>query len=235
MTNSHDVKIIPSVLPADFSRLGQECTDLESAGVDAIQFDVMDGQFVPNLTFGADTIASVRDKVSVEFEAHLMIETPDQFIQNFVDAGCQTLIVHAEACAHLHRTIHKIKEAGAKAGVALNPHTPIEMVENVAVDLDMLLVMTVNPGFGGQKYIELGPKLDKARALSNATSNFEIEVDGGINAETIKHAAAHGANMFISGSTLYKHPEGLAACVKELREAAEASIDLTHGTDPSCC
>ncbi len=220
-----DMKIVPSVLPADFSKLGQEVEELEQAGVDGIQFDVMDGHFVPNLTFGAATIKSVRANASVPFEAHLMIENPDDYLEEYVDAGCEMIIVHAEACTHLHRTLSKIKDLGAQACVALNPHTPLDHVSNVAGLLDMLLVMTVNPGFGGQRYIELGDKLKQARKLASSLSRpFDIEVDGGINLETISHAASNGANVFISGSTLFKHEGGKADCVAKLRANAEAAF-----------
>src|SRR3989337_50132 len=147
------ILIAPSVLPADFSRLGDEVVALEQAGVDLIQWDVMDGQFVPNLTFGPDIIASVRDKVDIPFEAHLMVETPDVMAAQYIEAGCSRLIVHVEACKHLHRTLGNIAELGASAGVALNPATPASALAHVLDLVDLVLVMTVNPGFGGQRYL----------------------------------------------------------------------------------
>ncbi len=215
--------IVPSVLPADFARLGEECQQLEKAGVDRIQFDVMDGRFVPNLTFGPDVIAAVRESVSVPFEAHLMMVEPDTMIDRFVDAGCSTVIVHAEACPHLHRTLAGIRDLGASAAVALNPHTPIEVVAHVLDLIDMVLVMTVNPGFGGQAYIAtMEPKIAATRALLDTADRWiHLEVDGGISATTIEGAAAAGANVFISGSGLYRHPEGLAAATTELRRLAD--------------
>jgi ribulose-phosphate 3-epimerase len=215
--------IVPSVLPADFSRLGEECQALEEAEVDRIQFDVMDGRFVPNLTFGPDVIAAVRNRVQVPFEAHLMIEQPDHLLSRFVDAGCQTIIVHAEACTHLHRTLGTIEELGASPAVALNPHTPIETVAHVLDLLDMVLVMTVNPGFGGQAYLaSMEPKVAATRRLLDTAPDWiDLEVDGGISASTIGGAASAGANVFISGSALYRHPDGLAAGVTELRRLAE--------------
>jgi len=214
--------IVPSVLPADFSRLGDECRELEQAGVDRIQFDVMDGRFVPNITFGPDVIKSVRSTVSVPFEAHLMIEEPDHLLERFVDAGCETIIVHAEACVHLHRTLDTIAKLGAKPAVALNPHTPIEVVRGVIDLVDMVLVMTVNPGFGGQAYIQsMESKVAATRALLDSERRpIHLEVDGGISATTITGAAASGANVLISGSGLYQHPEGLGAAVSELRGLA---------------
>ncbi len=216
------MKIVPSVLPADFARLGDECQALEKAGVDRIQFDVMDGRFVPNLTFGPEVVASVRDAVSVPFEAHLMIEQPDHLLSRFIEAGCQLIIVHEEACVHLHKTLATIRELGAGAAVALNPHTPVDTVAHVLDLLDMVLVMTVNPGFGGQSYLSsMEPKIAAARTvLDGADRWIDLEVDGGISANTVEGAAAAGANVLISGSALYRHPEGLAAAVKELRQLA---------------
>jgi len=219
------IQIIPSVLPADFSRLGEECMALEEAGVDRIQFDVMDGQFVPNLTFGPDVIASLRSHVSVPFEAHLMVQTPDVLNHLYVEAGCEMLIVHAEACTHLHRTVGNIRELGASPAVALNPSTPISVVEHVLDLVDMILIMTVNPGFGGQKYIStMEPKVAALKTMIDAGGyDVDIEVDGGISPATISGAAAAGANYLISGSALYRDPKGLAHAVAELRTLAEAA------------
>ena len=216
------ILIVPSVLPADFSKLGDECRDLEAAGVDRIQFDVMDGRFVPNLTFGPDVIASVRDQVKVPFEAHLMIEEPDHLIPRFVEAGCETIIVHAETTVHLHRTLSAVRELGASPAIALNPHTPLDVVANVLDLCDMLLVMTVNPGFGGQAYIQtMEPKIRAARALLDTADRWiDLEVDGGISPSTIDGAADAGANVFISGSALYRHEGGLGAATEELRQLA---------------
>ncbi|HVM04684.1 MAG TPA: ribulose-phosphate 3-epimerase [Acidimicrobiales bacterium] len=214
--------IIPSVLPSDFARLGEELVALEKAGVDRVQFDVMDGVFVPNLTFGPDVIKSVRSWVEVPFEAHLMIVEPDRMLSTWVEAGCELVIVHAEAATHLHRTLASIREMGAKAAVALNPATPIEAVRHVVDLLDLLLVMTVNPGFGGQDYIAtMEPKIAEAAALlRNADHYVELEVDGGISAKTVAGAARAGARALIAGSALYKDPEGLEHAVSEIRERA---------------
>lgn len=214
--------IAPSVLPADFSKLGDECVALEKAGVDRIQFDVMDGRFVPNITFGPDVIESVRELVSVPFEAHLMIEEPDHLIPRFVEAGCEIIIVHVETCTHLHRTLSMIRQLGASPAVALNPHTPIETIASVLDLLDMVLVMTVNPGFGGQAYIStMEPKIDATRRLLDTADRWiDLEVDGGISPTTVGGAALSGANVLISGSALYKHAGGLEAATAELRELA---------------
>src|SRR4051794_7916508 len=166
MADDRPVLIAPSVLPADFARLGEECQALEQAGVDRIQFDVMDGRFVPNLTFGPDVIAACRKHVEVPFEAHLMVEQPDELLPRYVEAGCGLIIVHAEACTHLHRTLGHIADAGAAAAVALNPATPAVAVAHVLDLVDLVLVMTVNPGFGGQAYIAtMEPKIAEVRRM----------------------------------------------------------------------
>lgn len=222
------IEIAPSVLPADFSRLGEEVAALEAAGVDRIQWDVMDGQFVPNLTFGPDVIASARRHTSLPFEAHLMVLTPDAMAAAYVKAGCSRLIVHAEACPHLHRTLGNIASLGASASVALNPATPVAAVAHVLDLVDMVLIMTVNPGFGGQRYIAtMEPKIRELRSLITArglTDRVDIEVDGGIGPTTIAPAAAAGANILVAGSALYRDPEGLAHAVADLRARAEAAF-----------
>jgi ribulose-phosphate 3-epimerase len=215
------IQIAPSVLPADFSKLGQEVADLEAAGVDLIQWDVMDGQFVPNLTFGPDIIKSARQHCNVPFEAHMMVYTPDVMAKQYIDAGCSRLIVHVEACTHLHRTLANINELGANAAVALNPATPVSAIEHVLDLVDLVLVMTVNPGFGGQAYIStMEPKI----ADSGRGDEIELEVDGGISPTTIAGAAAAGANILIAGSALYRDPEGLKHAVSDLRARAQAAI-----------
>lgn len=222
------IEIAPSVLPADFARLGEEVAALEAAGVDRIQWDVMDGQFVPNLTFGPDVIAAARRHTSLPFEAHLMVLTPDVMAAEYVRAGCSRLIVHAEACTHLHRTLANIATLGATASVALNPASPVSMVEHVLDLVDMVLVMTVNPGFGGQQYIAtMEPKIRDLRQLitqRGLTDRVDIEVDGGIGPATIGAAAAAGANVLVAGSALYRDPEGLAHAVADLRARAEAAF-----------
>ena len=220
--------IAPSVLPADFARLGEEVEALEKAGVDLIQWDVMDGQFVPNLTFGPDVIAAARRHTTLPFEAHLMVLTPDVMAQRYVEAGCQRLIVHAEACTHLHRTCENITSMGAKAAVALNPHTPASTVEHVLDLIDMVLVMTVNPGFGGQAYISsMEPKIREVRDMitrRGLSDTVHVEVDGGISPSTISGAARAGANVLIAGSALYRDPQGLGHAVDELRSLATAAF-----------
>jgi ribulose-phosphate 3-epimerase len=223
------IQIAPSVLPADFARLGEEVEALEKAGVDLIQWDVMDGQFVPNLTFGPDVIAAARSWVDLPFEAHLMVLTPDVMAARYVDAGCRRLIVHVEACPHLHRTLGHIRELGAAAGVALNPATPPTAVAHVLDLVELVLVMTVNPGFGGQEYIPtMEPKITEVRRMVTAaglTDAIDVEVDGGIAPDTVAGAVTAGANLLVAGSALYRDPDGLEHAVRELRERAERAAD----------
>ncbi|MBC8365441.1 MAG: ribulose-phosphate 3-epimerase [Actinobacteria bacterium] len=221
--SARPIHIAPSVLPADFSRLGEECVALEEAGVDRIHWDVMDGVFVPNLTVGPDVVASIRPHVSVPFEAHLMVVEPDLLLHRYVEAGCQTVIVHAEACTHLHRTLGHIADLGATPGVSLNPHTPADVIAHVLDLLGHVLVMTVNPGFGGQAYISAMES--KVTEVASMVDGFDIdlEVDGGIGPSTVAGPVAAGANVLVSGSALFRDPEGLAHAVTDLREQAEAA------------
>jgi ribulose-phosphate 3-epimerase len=219
------IEIAPSVLPVDFSRLGEEVIALEKAGVDRIQWDVMDGQFVPNLTFGPDVIASCRPLVEVPFEAHLMVERPDDLAPRYVEAGCSLLIVHAEACTHLHRTLGAIGELGATPAVALNPATPADAVRHVLDLVGMVLVMTVNPGFGGQSYIAtMEPKIRTIRQwIVEGGYDVDLEVDGGIGPSTAAGAAAAGANVLVAGSALFRDPEGLEHATAEIRSIGAAA------------
>jgi len=182
--------IVASVLGADYARLGQEVAELEAAGVDRIQWDIMDGRFVPNLSFSADVVAACRPHATLPYEAHLMVEDPDPWLQPFAAAGCDTVLVHAEASRHLHRTLSRIRELGVRSGVALNPATPLECVRHVLDLVDVLLVMTVNPGFGGQAYLEtMEGKVAEARGLiARSGQQILIEVDGGISAATAPSA-----------------------------------------------
>ncbi|MGH2732842.1 MAG: ribulose-phosphate 3-epimerase [Actinomycetota bacterium] len=213
-------QIVPSVLNANLGLLAEEVARLDEAGADAIQWDVMDGHFVPNLTFGAASIGACRKRSAIPFEAHLMIENAERWIGSYVEAGCQTVIVHPEAQVHLHRTLQEIRRLGALAGVALNPHTPLEVIRHVIGSVDFLLIMTVNPGFGGQGYItEMEPKIAEARELIDGTGrDIPLEVDGGISPETIGAAARAGADAFVVGSALFRHPGGISACIAECRD-----------------
>lgn len=219
--------LVASVLPADFSELGQEIRQLEKAGVDRIQWDVMDGKFVPNLTFGPDVIAANRPHVTMGFEAHLMVDDPDPMLPRWVEAGCEIVIVHAESARHLHRTLSAIRDLGARSGVALNPATPLEAVTNVLSLVDLMLVMTVNPGFGGQRYlVEMEDKIAAARAeIDRQGLEIELEVDGGIGSSTIGGAARAGADVFCAGSALFSGPGTLADRAAALRDAASAGME----------
>ena len=216
------IVVAPSILPVDFARLGEECMALEKAGVDLIHWDVMDGVFVPNLTFGPDVIGSIRSLIDLEFEAHLMVVEPDRLINRYVEAGCSTVLVHAEACNHLHRTLGHIAELGATPGVALNPHTPADVIRHVRDLLGVVLVMTVNPGFGGQAYIPLEDKVAEVAAMLEGY-DCSVEVDGGIGPSTVADVVSAGADRLVSGSALFRDPEGLEHAVSDLRARAEAA------------
>lgn len=218
-------QIVASVLGADYSRLGGEVLDLAAAGVDRIQWDVMDGHFVPNLTFGADVVGACRPYTQVPFEAHLMVADPDPLLSDFAAAGCDTIIVHVETCPHLHRTLAAIRELGARAGVAVNPSSSLDFVPYVLEQLDQILVMTVNPGFGGQEYIgAMETKVAEARRLVRDSGRpIRIEVDGGISTDTAASARGSGAELLVAGSALLTHPAGKRAAVEDLqRVLAEA-------------
>ncbi len=197
--------IAPSILSADFTCLGQELDRIEKAGADWVHIDVMDGHFVPNITYGPIIVEACKRSSSLVMDVHLMIEKPDLIIPEFIKAGADYISVHAEACTHLHRTLQFIKNSGAKAGAALNPATPVSCLEWVADQLDFVLIMSVNPGFGGQKFIE--SSVDKIRAVSDLlkrkNSNAIIQVDGGINADTIGAVAGAGASSFVAGSAIF--------------------------------
>ncbi|MGH9113601.1 MAG: ribulose-phosphate 3-epimerase [Acidimicrobiales bacterium] len=216
------IEIAPSVLPADFSRLGDDVVALTKAGVDRIQWDVMDGRFVPNLTFGPDVIAACRPHSDVRFEAHLMVDEPDALLPRYVEAGCSLLIVHAEATRHVHRTLGRVRELGVDAGVALNPATPPEAIAHVLDLCSLVLVMTVNPGFGGQSYIAtMEPKITAVRRLIvEGGWDCDLEVDGGIGPSTVQGAVRAGANVLVAGAALFRDPLGLDHAVEELRALA---------------
>ena len=214
------VKISPSLLSSDFSNLERDVRRVTAGGADLIHCDVMDGRFVPNITFGPLVIESIRDKTDLPLNGHLMIEYPELILGEFVRAGCNSIIVHAEACTHLHRTIQQIRELGVAAGVALNPSTPLCIVENVMGDIDELLIMTVNPGFGGQEFIHsMLPKIAAAKSMVEKSGReIDIAVDGGINQETCKLVTAAGANVLVVGSFVFNGPNSVEAAISQLRE-----------------
>ncbi|MEK3989526.1 MULTISPECIES: ribulose-phosphate 3-epimerase [Robertmurraya] len=210
------VKVAPSILSADFSKLGEEIKDVERGGADYIHVDVMDGHFVPNITIGPLIVEAIRPITKLPLDVHLMIENPDQYIEAFANAGADYLTVHVEACKHLHRTIHYIKSFGVKAGVVLNPATPVQTIEHVIDDIDMVLLMTVNPGFGGQKFIEqVLPKIRQVKELVDKKGlSVEIEVDGGVNEETARKCVEAGANVLVAGSAIYNERDRKKAIEK---------------------
>lgn len=219
------IKIAPSILAANFAKLGEEVKEVEMAGAELIHIDVMDGHFVPNISFGAIALEAIRPLSTLPMDVHLMIENPDQYIEQFAKAGADYITVHVEACRHLHRTIQLIRSFGVKPGVVLNPHTPIESIQHVLEDIDMVLLMTVNPGFGGQKFIDsVVPKIEAlSHMIKERGLNIPIEIDGGITKETIVPCAKAGATIFVAGSAIY-NKEDRAAALQEIKRAGEQAI-----------
>ena len=215
------IKLAPSILSADFARLLEDVKKVEKAGCEYLHIDVMDGHFVPNITLGPAIVKSLRKDVNMVFDAHLMIENPDNYIKEFADAGCDIIVVHQEACTHLHRTIQNIKSHGVKAGVALNPATSIETIKYVLEDVDMVLLMSVNPGFGGQSYIPVvTKKIKELRALIDEMGlDIDIEVDGGVKPSNISEVVNAGANVIVAGSAIFNAGD-IDEAVKSLRENA---------------
>lgn len=203
------LKLAPSILSADFSNLLDDIRKVENAGCDMLHIDVMDGNFVPNITIGALVINSIKDKTKLPLDVHLMIEKPERYVQNFVGAGANIITVHVEACVHLHRTIQLIKQQGVKAGVALNPATPLHVLDYVIDDLDMVLIMSVNPGFGGQSFIpSIMNKISMLKErIDGKNLDIDIQVDGGINSSNIKLIVDAGANIIVAGSAVFKNRE----------------------------
>lgn len=219
------IKIAPSILSADFAKLGEEVKEVEAAGAELIHIDVMDGHFVPNITMGPIVVEALRPVTKLPLDVHLMIENPDNYIEQFAKAGADYISVHVEACRHLHRTIQLISSLGVKPGVVLNPHTPIESIQHILEDVDFVLFMTVNPGFGGQKFISsVVPKIEAlSQIIKERGLQVEIEVDGGITAETIPLCAKAGATMFVAGSAIY-NKENRAEALQEIKAAGEAVL-----------
>lgn len=195
----------PSILSADFSRLGEQVSEIEQGGADYVHMDIMDGSFVPNITFGVPVVKSLVGKTGLPFDIHLMIDRPDDILEQFVTPQTEYIVVHQEACRHLHRSIQHIRSLGCKAGVALNPATPLIMLEDVLCDVDLVLIMTVNPGFGGQKYIpQMTEKIRQLAAIKKARGlDFVIEIDGGVNLSNVEELKKAGAELFVAGSAVF--------------------------------
>jgi ribulose-phosphate 3-epimerase len=215
------IGIVPSILTADFTRLGEQVREAEAAGAQRIQIDVMDGHFVPNITMGPLVVEAVRRSTRLPLEAHLMITNPERYIEDFAQAGADVIIVHQEVCPHLHRVIQQIRHAGKSAAVALNPSTPIFLLHEVLSLIDMVLIMTVNPGFGGQDFIpETLPKIERLRqAITQRGLQCDIEVDGGIHEATAPLVVKAGANLLVAGSAVYNDQESVEQAIARLRNA----------------
>ncbi len=219
---SSPVKVAPSILSADFATLGDQIRQADAGGADLIHIDVMDGHFVPNITLGPPVIKSLRALTKIPFDTHLMIENVDSFVDSFVEAGCDMMTVHAEACRHLHRTAQHIREKGAKVGVAINPTTPVGELQHIIDDIDMIVIMSVNPGFSGQRFIQsVLPKISQARALIGSRKVL-LEVDGGVGPENVKAVVAAGADVVVGGNAVFRGKATIAENIQAIKRASGA-------------
>ncbi len=221
MAEKNGVKLAPSILSADFSRLGAQIDEAEKAGADWIHVDVMDGHFVPNITIGPAVVKSIRSCTKLPLDVHLMIESPEKYIKQFAEAGSDIITVHAEACKHLHRVVENIKELGAKAGVSINPATPLELIYEILPSIDLMLIMSVNPGFGGQKYIK-GSENKVARLrkkIDELGISCEIEIDGGITADNALKVVNAGAQVLVAGSAVFNKKETIAEAIAKIKNS----------------
>lgn len=215
------IRIAPSLLSADFGALAEAAALCSEAGADVLHFDVMDGLFVPNITFGVHPIKALRSHSTARFEAHLMIVQPERYVEEFVNAGAEIVTIHSEACTHLQRSLCQIRDAGAKAGLALNPSTPLNVLDYILDDIDLLLIMTVNPGFGGQEFIPSSIRKIREARIRIGDRPIDLEVDGGIGPATAADVVAAGADVLVAGTSIFDHPLGVVEGVRALRQAAE--------------
>ncbi len=225
LSMNENIKLAPSILSADFARLGEQVTEATKAGADYIHVDVMDGQFVPRITIGDAAVKAVKPYTSLPLDVHLMVNSPEKQIRSFAQAGADIITVHVEAALHLHRTLTEIKELGLRAGVSLNPATPLEAIKEVLPVLDLVLVMTVNPGFAGQAFIsETVDKITRLREILDSEKlKAELEVDGGINAETVSRVAQAGARVLVAGAAVFNEKEGVAEAMQRLRKSIDSA------------
>jgi ribulose-phosphate 3-epimerase len=219
--DNRKIKIAPSILSADFAKLGEQVTEATKAGADLIHIDVMDGHFVPQITFGAIVVSAIRKYTNLPLDVHLMVESPEEQIPQFVMAGADIITIHVEPCAHVHRVIQMIKNSGVKAGISLNPATSLSMIDEILTEVDMVLVMTVNPGFGGQTFIEnTMDKIARLRAeLDRRNLNVEIEVDGGINSKTAPRVVKCGATALVAGAAIFSSEDSIEQAIRKLRQS----------------
>lgn len=227
MVSFHEVQIAPSVLASDFTQLGQQVSEAQAGGANLIHIDVMDGRFVPNITMGPLVVKAIRRVTDLPLDVHLMIVEPERYIQDFADAGADIISVHIETSPHLHRTLQMIRESGCRVGVALNPHIPASALSEVITMVDLINVMTVNPGFGGQSFImDTKSKIAELRAMiGDVKAKVDIEVDGGINTETVTHAVQSGANVLVAGTAIFGHKDGISAGISALRQTLAKELD----------